>query len=320
MRVVVVGGTGHIGGYLVPRLVDRGDEVIVLSRGQRSPYREHPAWSSVTRVDVDRAAEDRAGIFGARVAALEPDAVIDLICFDRGSAEQLVAALLPRRPLLVSCGSVWVHGPATAVPVREDEARDTFGDYGIGKVAIEGFLLGQSADGIPSVVLHPGHISGPGWRVINPAGNLDLGVWERLATGCEVVLPNLGLETLHHVHADDVALAFELALARPEAVGEALHVVSERALTLRGYAEAVASWFGQAANLRFVDLDDFRCAVGDENAEITLDHVSRSPSMSGQKSHDRLGYTPQHSSLDAVREAVAWLQRDGQLELGGHPL
>jgi uncharacterized protein YbjT (DUF2867 family) len=34
-RVVVVGATGHVGSYLVPRLVRGGYEVIALSRGTR---------------------------------------------------------------------------------------------------------------------------------------------------------------------------------------------------------------------------------------------------------------------------------------------
>ena len=37
MRVVVIGGTGHIGTYLVPRLVESGYEVLSLSRGKRQP-------------------------------------------------------------------------------------------------------------------------------------------------------------------------------------------------------------------------------------------------------------------------------------------
>ncbi|HXT87872.1 MAG TPA: NAD-dependent epimerase/dehydratase family protein, partial [Trebonia sp.] len=46
-RVVVVGATGHIGTYLVPRLVDRGHEVIAVSRGTRPPYHASPQWDSV---------------------------------------------------------------------------------------------------------------------------------------------------------------------------------------------------------------------------------------------------------------------------------
>jgi uncharacterized protein YbjT (DUF2867 family) len=39
VRVVVIGGTGHIGSYLTPRLVAAGHDVVVLSRGERQPYR-----------------------------------------------------------------------------------------------------------------------------------------------------------------------------------------------------------------------------------------------------------------------------------------
>jgi len=53
-RVVVVGATGHIGTYLVPRLVRGGHEVIAMSRGAREPYHASPEWGLVARVTVDR--------------------------------------------------------------------------------------------------------------------------------------------------------------------------------------------------------------------------------------------------------------------------
>src|SRR6202044_457552 len=174
---------------------------------------------AVTQVTADREAEDAAGTFGARIAALRPDVVIDLICFTAASARQLVDALRPSRPLLVHCGTIWVHGPALRVPVTEDEPRTAYGEYGTGKAEIERLLHRETlAGGVPSVVLHPGHISGP-WPSITPAGNLDLDVWRRLATGAPLALPDQGLGVLHHVHADDVAQAFESALARPAAIG-----------------------------------------------------------------------------------------------------
>jgi uncharacterized protein YbjT (DUF2867 family) len=36
-RVVVIGATGHIGTYLVPRLVRAGHQVIAMSRGTGEP-------------------------------------------------------------------------------------------------------------------------------------------------------------------------------------------------------------------------------------------------------------------------------------------
>ena len=234
MRVIVVGATGHIGSFLVPRLVAEGHEVIAISRGERKPYVDDPAWQSVERVQADREAEDAAGTFGKRLAAARPDAVIDLLCFTVASARQLVDALAPVGSYLLHCGTIWVHGRAVEVPVVEDAAREAFGEYGTQKAAIEELLLSAARKGEMScTVLHPGHIVGPGWSPVNPAANLNLDVFEQLARGEELALPNFGLETVHHVHADDVAQAFEKALADPaSASGEAFHVVSERAVTL----------------------------------------------------------------------------------------
>jgi nucleoside-diphosphate-sugar epimerase len=315
-RIVVIGATGHVGTYLVPRLVRAGHEVVALSRGAREPYVPAPEWRSVRRVAADREAEDAAGTFGERVAGLEPDAVVDMLCFKPDSARQLVDALRPARPLLVHCGSIWVHGPVARVPVTEDEPRTAYGEYGTGKVAIEALLHRETvAGGVPSVVLHPGHITGP-WSSITPAGNLDLDVWRRLATGEPLPLPDLGLGILHHVHADDVAQAFERALTRPAAIGSSFHVVSEQAMTLRGLATGVASWFGREPVIELVDWPEFERRVGAGHAEATREHVARSIAASIDRGRDVLGYRPRHSSLDALHESLRWLVANGHVDVG----
>jgi nucleoside-diphosphate-sugar epimerase len=320
-RVVVIGATGHIGTYLVPRLVRGGHEVIAVSRGTRGPYHASPEWDAVRRVTADRAAEDAAGTFGDRVAALRPEAVIDLICFTSASARQLVEALRPSRPLLVHCGTIWVHGRALRVPVTEDEPRTAYGEYGTGKAEIEALLHEETrAGGVPSVVLHPGHISGPGWPVITPAGNLDPAAWTALATGRPLALPDHGLGVLHHVHADDVAQAFERALSRPPAIGASFHVVAEQAMTQRGLAAGAAGWFGREPVLDFVDWDEFTRRAGPEHAGVTREHTFRSITASIARAREVLGYAPRYSSLDALREALAWLVASGQADVGGQPM
>jgi nucleoside-diphosphate-sugar epimerase len=315
-RIVIIGATGHIGTYLVPRLVRRGHEVVAISRGERDPYVSGAEWRSVQLVAADREAEDAAGVFGERIAALAPDAVVDMLCFTPESAEQLVDALRPARPLLVHCGTIWVHGPVARVPVTEDEPRTAYGAYGTGKMAIERLLHRETlAGGVPSVVLHPGHISGP-WPSITPAGNLDLDVWRRLATGSPLALPDQGLGVLHHVHADDVAQAFESALARPAAIGSSFHVVSEQAMTLRGLAAGVAGWFGREAVLEFVEWAEFERRVGPEHAETTREHVTRSIAASIDRAHDVLGYRPRYSSLEALHDALGWLVTNGDVDVG----
>jgi nucleoside-diphosphate-sugar epimerase len=315
-RVAVIGATGHVGTYLVPRLVRAGWEVVALSRGEREPYTPAAEWNAVERVVVDRDAEDAAGTFGARIAALGADAVIDMICFTPESARQLVEALRPTRPLLLHCGTIWVHGPAARVPITEDEPRTAYGEYGTGKAAIEALLRRETiAGGVPSVVLHPGHISGPGWNVITPAGNLDADVWRRLATGEPLPLPDLGLGVLNHVHADDVAQGFERALTRPAAIGSSFHVVAEQAMTLRGLATGVAAWFGREPVLEYVDWPEFERRVGAGHAEVTREHVGRSIAASIERARAVLGYAPRYGVLDALREAVRWLAANGRVDV-----
>jgi nucleoside-diphosphate-sugar epimerase len=317
MRVVLIGGSGHVGTYLVPRLVEAGHEVLVISRGQRAPYQPHGAWNAVRQISMDREAEEAAGTFGQRVRELHPDVVIDMICFTLPSARQLVEALHGQVQHFLHCGTIWVHGPSVQVPTTEEQPRRPFGDYGVQKAEIEAYLLNEARRyGFPATILHPGHIVGPGWVPVNPAGHFNPQVFTDLAQGNEVALPHLGLETVHHVHADDVAQAFLQAMAnRSCAVGESFHVVSPAAVTLRGYAEVVASWFGKQARLRFLPWEEWSATVSPREAEITWEHIAHSPNCSIAKAQRMLGYQPRYSSFQAVYEALQWLIANGSVQV-----
>ena len=316
MRTVVIGSSGHIGTYLVPRLVEAGHEVIAISRGKREPYQPNAAWKEVHQVVLNRAEEDAKGDFGKRVREMKPDAVIDLICFTEPSARQIVEALRGQVQHFLHCGTIWVHGPSVQVPSTEMQPRRPFGDYGIQKAAIEAYLLDEARrNNFPATILHPGHIVGPGWNPVNPAGNFNPQVFDKLAQGQELALPNIGMETVHHVHADDVAQSFMQALANwSAAVGESFHVVSPAALTLRGYAESVAAWFGQEPKLSFLPWETWRTTVSDDDARATWDHIAHSPNCSIAKAERLLDYRPRYSSLQAVREAVGWLVEHGRIK------
>lgn len=306
MRIVVIGGTGHIGTYLVPRLVKAGHEVICVSRQHRDPYNIDPAWTSVQQVSIDRTDTEKKGTFGAQIRELKGEVVIDLICFTPGSASQLAEALMNDVQHFIHCGTMWVHGHSQQVPTLETQERKPFGEYGINKAKIESCMLTlHRQNNFPVTILHPGHITGPGWLPINPAGNLNPEVFIKLAKGEVIVLPDIGMETLHHVHADDVAQAFEKAIEHHEnAIGESFHVVSEQALTLRGYAMAMAAWFGKEANLQFLPWEQWKQTVSERDAELTWDHIAHSPVGSIEKAKRLLNYQPSYSSLEAVQEAV----------------
>jgi nucleoside-diphosphate-sugar epimerase len=316
MKITIIGGTGHVGTYLVPRLVERGHEVTCVSRGSRSPYLPHSAWKAVRQVALDREKLEAAGRFAAEIAALEPEAVIDMICFTPASARHLAEGLAGKIQHFLSCGTIWVHGPSVELPTTEEQPRAPFGEYGIQKAAIERFLLEISRlRGFPATVLHPGHIVGQGWVPLNPAGNFSLRVWETIARGEPLCLPNLGMETVHHVHADDVAQGFQRALEnRGASLGESFHIVSPAALSLRGYAERLYAWFGHKPALSYLAWEEWRKGASEEDAGMSWDHLAHSPNLSIAKARRLLGYSPRYSSLEAVYESVAWLLRNGVIK------
>jgi nucleoside-diphosphate-sugar epimerase len=316
VRVVVIGGCGHIGSFLVPRLVRAGHEVVNVSRRKRRPYVEAAEWQRVESVTADRHAEDQAGTFAGRIADLRPDAVIDVICFTPAANAALVEALRGKVRHFVHVGTLWVHGESEIVPVSESTPRRPIGQYGTDKDAIERDLLAEAwRSGFPATAVHPGHIVGPGWACVNPQGNFNTSVFESLAGGGEVLLPNLGLECLHHVHADDVAQVIQKALDNPsQSVGEAFHTLSANAVTLLGYARAAAGWFGREPNLRFVPLEELQNRLPREDYEQTVEHISRSLCGSIEKARSLLGYQPRYTSMEACREAVEWLIAKGTIQ------
>ena len=315
MKIVVIGGTGHIGTFLVPRLVTAGHEVTVISRRKSDPYQAHDHWQKVAFVALDRNELEKRGKFGQAIADLTPDIVIDLISFELNSTKQLVQALTGRINHFLHCGSIWVHGYNVLVPVKESDPRYPIDEYGVQKSAIENYLLKEvDQSELPSTVLHPGHIVGPGWTPITPVGNVDPQVYRKLANGDEIQIPSQGLETLHHVHADDVALGFMLALENPQnSVGESFHILSERALTWRGYAEALGEWFGKRVNLTFVTFDEFKETTSPEHAQKSWEHLLHSSNGSIEKARLALGYQPRYTSLEAIQESLSWLKEQGRL-------
>jgi nucleoside-diphosphate-sugar epimerase len=165
--------------------------------------------------------------------------------------------------------------------------------------------------------LHPGHIVGPGWQPIGPLGNLDQHVWSVLASGEPLAVPGSGAEMMHHVHADDVAQAFELAVSRRDAVaGEDLNIVAPTALSVRGFAAIAAAWFGQEARLRPVSWEAFRASTPAEHAEASWGHLDRSQCFTIEKARRLLDYAPRYEPEAAVLESVRWLIDHDELDPG----
>lgn len=308
MRAVVIGGSGRIGSYLVPRLVMAGYQVINVSRGIRKPLKMSTTWKEVEQVRLERKNEEARGTFGKKIAALNPDIVIDLINDRAESTYQIVEALrYTNLSHYLFNSSIWAHGHATVVPAPESLPRRPLENYGVNKAKSEAYLHEQyRREGFPETVVMPGHLTGPGWVCINPAGNLDPLVFQKIGRGEEIALPHFGMETVHHAHADDVAQVFmNSILYRGQALGESFHAMAPYAMTLRGYAEAMYTWFGKEPRIVYLpwkEWCEYTAVEGYINS--TWSHLAHSDNYSIEKSRRLIQYQPRYTIMQAVEECV----------------
>ncbi|MGK0603580.1 NAD-dependent epimerase/dehydratase family protein [Yokenella regensburgei] len=238
-RIVVIGGSGLAGTYLVPMLVELSHQVVNVSRGSAKPYCPHSAWSAIENVSLDRVKEEEQGTFGKKIADLKPDIVIDMIAFDLNRTRQVVEALKGKIEHYLFCSSIWVYGRYVSVPSLETDPVCPIDAYGQGKAESEAWLMREARlSGFPATCFRPGDIVGEGWVPTTPQGNSNPDVYSRIALGETLILPNLGSETVYHVHAIDVAQLIIKAIEnRSASVGEIFNAVSGQAITRRGFAE-----------------------------------------------------------------------------------
>lgn len=319
MKVLVVGGTGHIGSYLVPRLTALGHEVSVVARKPRPQYTDpRLGWKHVRWIVADRGAEEQSDAWAKRMASIEADVVMDLICYAPEQNEVMYRAFRGRVSHFLHCGTIWAYGPPEQAPYEESFPRKPITDYGRKKAQIESFLIEKyRREQFPATIIHPGHICGRRWLPIDPQGSRNgVRVYGKLARGEPVVLPERGTATRHHVHADDVAQLFELAMTRRNAaLGESFSAVAAHALSLVGCCEAVCALFGTKPNLQFVPLDEMAKHEGEQSAAIIREHVQHSPCASIAKAQRFLGYAPRYTTGQIYAACLEHLIESGQLKL-----
>ena len=210
MKVLVLGGSGHIGARLIETLAKTSWHS--PTGASRKPARVMPKGADWLKLDTCNAAELTAALRGF-------DAVVNCVAGDahsisQGSQALAQAALNVDCPRIIHLSTMSVYGPLEGW-VREDAALDPgLGWYGRAKCEAEQHIGEFVRQGGKAVVLRPGCVFGPGselWvrrigRVLQ-AGRLgDLGLggdgWSNL------------------VHVDDVCQAVMAALRLPVKSGE----------------------------------------------------------------------------------------------------
>lgn len=285
MRILVIGATGFVGGAVARHLGGKGHFVTGSARSDEATERLVAQGIRAFRGDLD------AGRPEVVAAARQADAVVFAAQVEPEAERVAVADLLGA---LEGTGKTFLFTSGTGVLIqrtagawREDcFAEDdpfTVEPLAAGRLAVENMVRSAAGRGIRSMVVRPGLIWGPGEH-----GHVSM-VYQSVARTGTACYVGEGLNTYSHVHIDDVARLFELALAKGTE-GALYHAVAGETPN-RWIAEAVARDLG--CPTRSLTPGEAATVWGEFGALIlAASSRSRAP-----RTRSELGWAPQHTDM-----------------------
>ena len=306
MKILIIGGTGHIGSFLVPMLAAKGEEVTVVSRKATSVKAE--GWDKVQMAQGSYAREDSK--WRDFIRETDFDVLIDILGTDVPGTYE---AAKDHCNQLIACGSLWMFGPPKVVPTpAKTQGPCPFKGYAIRYNELLFTQKLAEKEGMKFTAIMPPNICGPGKIPLDGHGGRDLEVHKAHLEGKPVKLFH-GCNTLvGPCDAEDVAQGFFRAVYEPEeAAGEIFNVGAAYSLTASEFITTYAEIYGSKIPIEFVSSETyFGSVLPDLGANY---HFSQHMLPDISKIRSKIGYEPKYTPEETMARAVAWMKKQGIL-------
>jgi UDP-glucose 4-epimerase len=316
MRLLVTGGAGYIGSIVAQQLVARGDEVTVLDslyRGNRAAVPEGAEFAQVDLLDD----EALAGVFERGFDGVLHFAALSLVGESQeqperywrgnvlGALNLLDAMRTTGAGRIVFSSTAATYGEPQSDLIDEDAPAAPVNTYGNTKLAIDRMLADEArAHGLAAISLRYFNVagaSGPLGEDHRPETHLiplvlaaAAGKRESVSIfGTDYPTPD-GTAIRDYIHVDDLGKAHLLALDNAEPGRHVIYNLgSERGYSVREVIETARAVTGREIVVR----EEARRA-GDPPRLVAANARARAG----------LGWTPERSLEDMVRDAWQWHQ------------
>lgn len=299
MKILVIGGTGHIGQHLVPMLLECGYDVAVTARGNR-PMPE--TFKNVKYINCD------CGKYES-IKELSENEKFDVVVDFPGMAGNAWRCFRDAVSHIVACGSLWMWGNPKIVPTPElAQSKCEFDGYEIRYNRIQQIIAEEKNYNATFTAIMPPNICGPGKIPLDTMGGRSIEVHRSNMRGETVYLPDGAEALISPCDALDLAQLFLLAIVhRDEASGQIFNGGSGYALTSSEFVNTMANIYGVKLPIEYVSWEHYRKINPDKGAWWHF-YSHMCPDIS--KAKKLLGYTPKYKPEEALERAVNWMREN----------
>jgi nucleoside-diphosphate-sugar epimerase len=316
MRVLIIGGTGLSGPFLVRELLEPGHRMMLFHRGTNAQNVPAGVEQIIAPMHIG-ATPDRYHLraFASQFRAFAPEVVVHMIAFKREDAEIFIETFrgVARRAVVASSSDVYrvmgilnrtETGPPVPVPIDEDgPLREKLSIHGerAEKRWVEQVVLSHPE--LAATVLRFPAIYGPGSYRRND--------WiKRMLDDRPAILIGKGEARFRftHSYAEDVGHAMALAVVNDRAAGRIYNVGERDTPTERQRLEDFARVAGYAG--RIVEVDDERMPGGDGLPFPDQDWL-----LDTRRIRDELRFAEVSSYEFGIRATIDWQKSHPNLNL-----
>ncbi|MFH1614810.1 MAG: NAD(P)-dependent oxidoreductase [Planctomycetota bacterium] len=299
MKVIVIGGTGHVGKFMAPMLVEAGCEVTVVGTG-KTPVPKTNRWAKIKYITFD--VNDEKSL--EQIRDLHPEVVVNM----PGDTWLVYQKLKKHVKHVIGCGSLWMLGEPVIVPTPETlQTPPVFYTQ-----RMEYFLkmLEESAKGDTAFTgILPPNICGPGKIPLECVGGRNIEVHKQHAAGMEVILPDGPDALIGPCDAEDIAQCFLCAVLNPDkAASQMFNVGSAYALTATQFVAAYGKIYDKQIPIKRVSWRQYIEKISPGKTSWWHFKAHMCPDIS--KAKTLLGYKPRYTPEQTLARAVEWMRKE----------
>ncbi|UGV40634.1 GDP-mannose 4,6-dehydratase [Methanococcoides orientis] len=272
-RILITGGLGQVGSYLVDRFHE-DNEVVVLDNHSSTTQEDVPENVEVVKIDIQDDVSDlvkNSDILIHTAAQISVARSMEEPFFDAqnnvmGTLNLLEASRDADLERFVYFSSAAVYGNPVKVPISEEHPQDPLSPYGASKLSGEKYcLMYNRAYGLPTTCIRPFNIYSPRQDPSNPYSGVISKFMERVRNSQNPMAFGDGEQTRDFISVHDIVNIVELVIDKEEAVGEVFNAATGKSTTINELASIIIELFEKDVEIEHKEplAGDIRHSVAD---------------------------------------------------------